>query len=394
MTNYRLRTISFFALLIISAYLLAIIGCSPKPEYHELRSKEFPLFIDDASSESLTSAIESHIAHLKKFPVEKEILLGNHLVSYEMLTDSLTFFQEIVSSNPNPFNLDELVAENFRVFESAGRKKTPGHILLTGYYEPVFNGSLTRDDRYRFPVFRPPDSLVAQKNGSDGKKNMGRINKDGKLVPYWTRREIETTDLLKGDELVYFEDPLDAYLLHVQGSGRVKLPDGTIRSLHFSASNGRGYRSLGKLFVDRNIMELQDVTIPAIRSYFNQHPEQIVEMLHHNPRYIFFKWGDGSGPKGSLGQVLTPGRSIAIDHSILPTGTIGYIISRKPVLGSDGSISHWKQFSRFVLPQDSGSAIKGAGRVDLFWGAGDYAKTAANHMKEKGKFYFLLKKQF
>jgi membrane-bound lytic murein transglycosylase A len=131
-----------------------------------------------------------------------------------------------------------------------------------------------------------------------------------------------------------------------------------------------------------------------MREYFAMHPDHVTPMLHHNPRYIFFKWGNDSGPKGSLGEILTPGRSVAIDHSIFPTGALGYLVSRRPVLNEDGSILRWQTFSRFVLPQDSGSAIKGAGRVDLFWGAGTYAKTAANHMKEQGAFYFLIKKQF
>ena len=141
-------------------------------------------------------------------------------------------------------------------------------------------------------------------------------------------------------------------------------------------------------------MKVADVSVPTMRHYFNQNPDKRTPMLHNNPRYIFFKWGDNQGPRGSLGVVLTPGRSVAIDHSVLPTGAIGYLISRKPVLDDDGIITDWKTFSRFVLPQDSGSAIKGAGRVDLFWGADRYAETAASHMKEPGQFYFIMKKQF
>ena len=116
-------------------------------------------------------------------------------------------------------------------------------------------------------------------------------------------------------------------------------------------------------------------------------------MLFHNPRYIFFQWGDDHGPRGSLGEILTADRSVAIDHSILPTGAIGYLVSRRPVLNDNGTINHWRVFSRFVLPQDSGSAIKGPGRVDLFLGNGHYAETAAGNMKETGELYFLLKKE-
>lgn len=115
-------------------------------------------------------------------------------------------------------------------------------------------------------------------------------------------------------------------------------------------------------------------------------------MLYHNPRYIFFKWGDDKGPRGSLGQILTSHRSIAIDHKVFPTGAIGYLVSRRPIINEDGTVNHWKPFGRFVLPQDSGAAIKGAGRVDLFWGSDYYAEKAAGTMKETGNLFFLLPK--
>ena len=170
----------------------------------------------------------------------------------------------------------------------------------------------------------------------------------------------------------------------------MRLRDGSIRSIHYGASNGLAYRSLGKLFVDEKIMKLAEVSIPSIRAYFVEHPEDIERMLHHNPRYIFFKWGDDRGPRGAIGEILTPGRSVAIDHDSFPAGAIGYLVSKKPVLNSAGHIERWITFSRFVLPQDAGSAIKGPGRVDLFMGNGLYAETAASHMKEEGKFYLLI----
>jgi membrane-bound lytic murein transglycosylase A len=132
------------------------------------------------------------------------------------------------------------------------------------------------------------------------------------------------------------------------------------------------------------------VSIESIRTYFDDHPESLEPMLFHNPRYIFFDWGDDRGPRGSIGQVLTPQRSVALDHDIFPTGAIGYLISRRPVLDANGAINHWKIFGRFVLPQDSGAAIKGAGRVDLFMGSDYYAEKAAGHMNEPGSLFFLL----
>jgi membrane-bound lytic murein transglycosylase A len=182
--------------------------------------------------------------------------------------------------------------------------------------------------------------------------------------------------------------------MHVQGSGRVELADGTIRAVSYGGSNGHSYRSLGKRFVDLAIMPKEEVSIPRIRAYFATHPDKTIPMLHENPRYIFFRWGDEQGPRGALGTILTAGRSVAIDHSALPTGALGYLVSSKPVLSEDGTIDHWRPFGRFVLPQDSGSAIRGPGRVDLFWGNDHYAEIAASHMNEPGELFFLVKKNF
>jgi membrane-bound lytic murein transglycosylase A len=384
-----------FVIFIIVIALLCLNSCSPPKSYLELPDNHYPLFIDDSDKDSLLAAINHQLNYLKNYPADKTITIGQQSLTYENLTDSLQTFSDIIVQEPSPFELDKIIRNNFKIYQAEGRysssRKT---ILLTGYYEPLFEGSLKKEGDFRHPLYRLPDSLIIRKNEDTGKNDIGRTNPDGSWQPYWSREEIEKDKRLAGNELVYLRDPFDAYLLHVQGSGRILLPDGTSRAIHFAGSNGRAYSSLGRLFVEERIMEVSDVSITSMREYFIEHPEQMPPMLRNNRRYIFFKWGNDDGPKGSLGEVLTPGRSVAIDHTVFPTGTFGYLVSRRPVLNNDGSIHHWQQFSRFVLPQDSGSAIKGAGRIDLFWGAGNYARTAANHMKEKGQFYFLIKKQF
>ena len=387
-------SVRFFLFTLVLAFL-CLNSCGTPKSYVELPANHYPLFIDDSDKDSLLTAINRQLNHLKNYPADKTITIGRQPISYANLTESLQTFSDIIKQNPPPFELDEIIRKNFNVYQAEGRYASlHKKILLTGYYEPLFEGSLTKEGPFIHPLYRLPGSLVVRKNEASGKNTIGRRDADGSWQPYWSRKEIEIDNRLAGNELVYLRDPFDAYLLHVQGSGRIRLPDGTTRAVHFGGSNGRAYRSLGRLFVKENIMNVSDVSIPSMRNYFAQHPDQLPRMLQHNPRYIFFKWGNDDGPRGSLGEVLTPGRSVAIDHSIFPTGAFGYLISRRPVLANDGSIDHWEQFSRFVLPQDSGSAIKGAGRIDLFWGAGNYARTAANHMKEKGQYYFLIKKQF
>ena len=370
-----------------------ISSCAPPRLYQQLSDNYYPLFIDDSDSESLLQAIDQQLSYLEGLPLEKEFSFGDQSFTIAQLAESLDTFSDIVAAKPSPYELDEVVKQHFNVYQiGATTKDTYGPVLLTGYYEPLFEGSLVKDDTYQFPLYAVPASLVSHRDGPKGTTSVGRLTGDGSFKPFWTRQEIENQNVLHGDELVYLKDRFDAYLLHIQGSGRISFPDGTTRALHFAGSNGLGYKSLGRLFVTKKIMAVKDVSAFSMRHYFNDHPDRLTEMLHHNPRYIFFKWGDEHGPRGSIGRVLTPGRSVAIDHSVYPTGALGYLLSRRPILNEDGTIRRWKTFSRFVLPQDSGSAIKGPKRVDLYWGAGQYAETAASHMKEPAQYYVLIKK--
>lgn len=379
-------TIPFLCLLIVFGS-----GCTEQSPIKTLSIGHQPMFIDDASPNSLLQAVDRQIGYLQSRPTDSETVIDGYRFTVQTLLDSLQTFREIVALEPDPLARGRLIREQFHVFQAAGRT-TDGQMLVTGYYEPLFRGSLIREGSFTHPLYEVPDSLVIRKNEQTGTKEIGRLDRGGILLPYWTRQEIETRDLLRGHELAYLNDPVDAYLMQVQGSGRILLPDGSIRALQFAAANGLPYNSLGKLFVDQGIMAKEQVSVPAIRAYFAAHPEHISSMLHHNPRYIFFRWGDDQGPRGALGLPLTPGRSVAIDHQVLPTGVVGYLLSKRPVLNEQGALSHWRPFGRFVLPQDSGSAIKGPGRVDIFWGADFYAETAAGHMNHQGTLFFLVKK--
>ena len=371
--------------------LLFVAGCALiAGNLVEINTGRFPFFIDDSSQSSLIKAIDQHIGYLRKKSSDDTLTFGTLRVSPEVLIESLTYFSNLVETESNPLELNRLIRENFRIFKASGRNNK-GDMLVTGYYEPTFEGSLTKTYPYIYPLHKVPQTLVVKR--IKGSKKTGRLDEAGNLVPFWSRKEIVSQNILKQEELVYLKDRMDAYLLQVQGSGRIRLPNGSLKSLHFAGSNGLEYESLGKLFVDKDLMTTKQVNIEAMRTYFYKHPEDMDEMLFHNPRYIFFQWGDDHGPRGSLGEILTADRSVAIDHSILPTGAIGYLVSRRPVLNDNGTINHWRVFSRFVLPQDSGSAIKGPGRVDLFLGNGHYAETAAGNMKETGELYFLLKKE-
>jgi membrane-bound lytic murein transglycosylase A len=162
--------------------------------------------------------------------------------------------------------------------------------------------------------------------------------------------------------------------------------------VRFAASNGHPYRSIGKLLVDEGRLILEEATLPGIEKYLHDHPEDMWRVLHANPRYIFFDWGKDEAIRGSAGMVLTPGRSIAVDPSAVPLGSVAFIMTRIPVFDEAGRLTGWRPLRRFVFPQDSGAAIKGPGRIDLFLGSGREARLAAGLMREDGDFYILLKK--
>ena len=351
-----------------------------------------PSLTDDFDKPSLIAALLRQKHFLKSLPSGSTVSFGTDTFPSSWLLISLDELLEFVEKSPRQEELANYLETNYDFYKAGGRKSGWLHtMLVTGYYEPVFEGSYTPSVLYQTPLYRPPPSLI-KKRGSNNTQQIGRLNSNQQFVPFWTREEIETADHLAGNELVYLKDPFDAYLLHVQGSGKIRFPDGTTRAIGFAGTNGLEYMSIGKILVDTNVMKLEDVNIPAIRQYLTDNPEALRPLLHKNPRFIFFQWRDDLGPIGSLGEPLTPGRSIAIDPQTLPTGTIAYLESEKPVVEPDGSISSWEPMKRLVFPQDSGSAIKGTGRVDVFWGNGTYAEMTANHMKQPGDLYFLIKK--
>ncbi len=383
----QLRTITWVSLCIVS---FLFQGCY-SPQEKLIQPSLSPMLVDDSDLGSLKRAISTQLHYLDGFSDDHLIFPGRDEFRVAWLKESLIAFSEILSVDVSPLELDRIIQENFTIFQAAGRAgKKHNSMLVTGYFEPVLDGSLTRSPPYIHPLYSSPEDLVRKK--TETRTIIGRKTKNGETAPYWTREEIDTTGIIAGYELVYLQDPFDAFLFHVQGSGKIRLTDGTVRSLQYASNNGHPYSSIGKLLVDEGKMKLEDVDIPAIRSYLRNHPDELNRILFHNHRYIFFQWNSSGLIRGSTREPLTAGRSIAIDGASLPMGTIGYLVSRRPVTDGHGKITGWKLFQRFVFPQDSGSAIRGTGRVDLFCGSSKYAETAAGAMKEQGKLYFLVKK--
>ena len=279
---------------------------------------------------------------------------------------------------------------------SAGRDRR-GQVLFTGYYEPLLQGSLHPNAEYTVPLFALPDDLIEIDLAPfspkyKGEKIIGRFT-DKTVVPYYDRSAIDSDDVLEGQavKLAWLKDPVDLFFLQIQGSGKIFLNNGETINVHYHTTNGRPYRSIGKLLIDEGKIPREEMSMQSIRAYLLKHPQEIARVLNYNPSYVFFKI-EKEGPLGCLNFRLTPGRSIALDRRIFPLPALAFIKTQKPLIDADGQICDWIDFGRFVLSQDTGGAIRGPGRADLFWGNGPYAEIAAGYMQHAGRLYFLVLK--
>jgi len=309
---------------------------------------------------------------------------------------SLDHFLNFIRTKPLKDELIRYINNNYLVYTSLGSDNR-GKVLFTGYYEPVIEGRRKNDPEYSFPIYARPDDLTTINLSLfspkfKGETIIGRYTNQS-VVPYYNSKEIEYDGRLEGkaEEIAWVKDRIDLFFLQIQGSGKIYLDNGEIINVHYHATNGQPYRSIGKLLVDEGKISREEISMQKIRDYLRCHPEEIETVLNYNPSYVFFKI-EQDGPIGYLEVKLTPERSIALDRRFFPPAGLAFIETKKPLINGDGTIHQWMEFSRFVLNQDTGGAIRGPGRADLFWGNGEYAEIAAGHMQEFGKLYFLILK--
>ena len=265
--------------------------------------------------------------------------------------------------------------------------------LVTGYYEPLLSGSRTQSKKYRFPLYGVPEDLLVVDLGEQypdlkGMRLRGRLQ-GRKIVPYYTRAEIERGDAaVRGRELLWVDDAVELFFLQVQGSGRVKLPDGEIVRVGFAEHNGHPYKSIGRVLIDRGEMSADKASMQGIKQWAKQNPDMLPMLLQQNAAYVFFRElpTQEPGPLGALGVALTPGRSIAVDPAALPLGAPVFLSSTWPLSA--------RPLNRLMLAQDTGSAIKGAVRADFFWGFGDEAGALAGRMRQSARLWLLYPKGF
>jgi membrane-bound lytic murein transglycosylase A len=265
--------------------------------------------------------------------------------------------------------------------------------LITGYYQPILRGSKNKTDKYRYPLYTRPDDLITVELASlfpelANKRVRGRVV-GNKLIPYYSRAEIDSDQTpLQGRELYWTDDAVELFFLQIQGSGIIHLDTGEKIPVGYADQNGQAYQSIGRLLIDKGELTADKASMQGIKDWAKKNPGRLRELLNNNPSYVFFKELPNNlpGPIGALGVPILAERVLAIDPKFIPLGA--------PVMLSTTLPNNSKPLNRLMMAQDTGGAIKGGVRADLFWGAGYEAGRAAGSMKQKGKMWVLLPKEF
>ena len=296
--------------------------------------------------------------------------------------------------NPDETAIRAFFERNFQAYESSNEDGTTEG-LITGYYEPMIQGSRMQTARSRFPIFGVPDDLITVELTSvypqlKSLRLRGKLSAN-KVVPYATRSEIERLNHdkgLKARTLAWAEDAVELFFMQIQGSGRVAFSDGTSLRLGYADQNGHPYKSIGKLLVERGELTLDQASMQSIKEWGNKNPDKLPALLASNPSYVFFReLPDGlSGPLGALGVPVTAGRSLAVDPTFIPLGAPVYLTTTLP--------NSTTPLNRLMMAQDTGGAIRGGVRGDFFWGFGTEAGEMAGKMKQPGRMWVLLPRDY
>ena len=332
---------------------LFFTGCSIKPEIRELPEWE---------NERYEDAL---------------ILFENNCKSI----NAREIYGSLCNEIPHAKSAKDFFENNFEVKEI----KSDRLGFLTGYYEPQLRGSLVKNEPYIYPIYEKPNDLIVVKLGSiypelKNYRLRGRVE-DGKLIPYYTRKEAKANGL-NTDIICYVDSKIDRFFLEVQGSGRISLDNGERIFVGYSNQNGYKYSSIGKYLVDIDEIPKEDISLQSIREWFLKNPQRVDEVLNYNKSMVYFEKRE-SEATGSLGVVLSPKRSVAVDKRYIDLGTILYM----------DSVVDSKKFTKIVAAQDTGGAIKGRLRADLFLGYGDEARKVAGQLKSPLKLWVLLPKK-
>ncbi len=293
---------------------------------------------------------------------------------------SVKRFRSLLIASRSATELQTAIQREFAFYQATG-KDGKGTVGFTGYFEPVHRASRTATNEFRYPIFRLPSTF-----SSWSKPHPTRANLEGDDGLQFAKGS------LKGAEIAWLRDRLQAFLIQVQGSARLNLTDGSTMTVGYAGSTDYPYTGIGRELVKAGKFKLEDLTLPALTQYFRDNPAEMNIYLPRNQRFVFFKETQGSPAMGSIGVPVLPERSIATDKTLFPPGALAMIQAQipQPTMGSRFA---QQQVTRYVLDHDTGSAIKGAGRVDVFMGTGSLAGDRAGLIHSNGQLYYLLLKQ-
>jgi membrane-bound lytic murein transglycosylase A len=371
------------------------VAPAPEASFFLVPAEKLPLLWDGAGEfDSLVTALELQRGWLSRQDAGRKFRFGDRQAAAAELLRGIDLLLAKLAEKPDALSFGAFVAANFDAIESVGGRD--GQLLVTGYYEPILEGSRTPSPEYPVPIYGPPGiSLVSVDLGAfdekwRGQRIAGQL-KDGKLVPYADRKMIRESGMLRGKEIAWAKDKVDAFFLEVQGSGTLRLPDGGELRIGYAGANGRPYRSIGKALIDQGKMEKDKVSMQTLRAWLNAHPEEMDAVFDQNGSFVFFRVLEGAAV-GSLGLPVTAGRSVAADPQYFPQGAFAFLLTEKPRALPDGTGEVEDLLTRFVVVQDTGGAIRGPGRIDFFWGRGHEAGERAGVMKQPGRIFLLLPK--
>lgn len=354
------------------------------PALRKLDPSEYPnlTLAFQGRDQNLMTALDRSIGWYAKpsttqfFPLQE--------ITHAQARASAVAMRRILASATSAEEFMKRLYAEFDVYQSVGWNGQ-GEMLFTGYYSPIFNASATKTDEFQYPLYKRPSDLVANPNTGE---TLGR-NVNGQVLPYPTRVQIESSNMLAGLEFVYLRDPLDAYIIQVNGSAKLIMADGSVRYIGYAGNNGHPYTSVMRALVEEGKIDKNSVNLATLRAYFRAHPNELSTYTRRNDRYVFFMdYGTDLWPAGSLGVKVTPFRTLATDKEKFPRGATTLVQTSIPATAT----GEMRRFDQFLMDQDTGGAIRAAGRGDIYMGIGPEAEALAGRQFAEGRlYYFFLK---
>ncbi len=387
---------------LVAVVLGTVVGCQkpqemkpfqPEPDYsrplppgqlalRKIGPEAYPDFSRGfADRAGLEEAIRNSLEYLGRPSSRRYFPYGD--VSHARAVRSLERFLELLRTARSGTEFDAAIRREFDVYQSVGWDGR-GTVWFTGYYTPIFEGRRQREGRFRYPLYAKPVDLVVDPEGVV----LGRRRPDGSVEPgYPTRRQIEEGRILDGQEIAWLKDPFEAYVATVQGSAKLRLPDGTLYELGYAGNNGHEYTPIAKQMIADGVIDKNRLSLQTLLEYFRANPQKTYYYTWKNDRYVFFQERPG-GTWGSLNVQVTPYRTIATDKSVYPRACLSYLVTTLPRPGGQQGA-----YAGFALDQDTGGAIRAAGRCDLYIGTGPSAESIAGRVGAEGKLYYLFVKE-